>query len=365
MRTRTRFLLDIALTIGLVAAYKPEWTGISFHQWLSIAIIAPLLLHLVVNWEWALRVLRTFVQRLLSTSRLNFLIDSALLVSTVAVMLSGFMVSPAIIAPLGIKPTNPLAWHVTHSWSANATIVLFAIHALLHWRWFLSAAKRFAQPAVAISGRSRGGLGVAAVSGASVAAPRSTSASETPRRSRVGSRAAQAAAERATAFRTASVLALTGVLGLAIFVSVGVASPLLGSSSKSGGVAAAGSMVCPQTGCTASKCHATYGKSAASFYGTKKKSTAKRPVARKAKSRTVAHATATKTASSAHVTSSATTSKKTAAAKPKVRVAATPKPAAKPAPKPTPKKRMTCPATGCSASSCHATHGQSASSYYK
>ena len=64
MRARTRFLLDIALMIAFVAAYRPTWTGITFHQWLSIAIIVPLLLHVVVNWEWALRILRTFIRLL-------------------------------------------------------------------------------------------------------------------------------------------------------------------------------------------------------------------------------------------------------------------------------------------------------------
>jgi len=144
MRARSRFALDIALAVGLLAAYRPTWTGISLHQWLSIAIIAPLLAHLVVNWQWTLRVLRTFVHRLLSASRLNFAIDAALLVSTVAVMLSGFMVSPLLLSPLGIQPSNPLVWHELHLWSANATIALFAIHAAMHWRWFVATAQRLA-----------------------------------------------------------------------------------------------------------------------------------------------------------------------------------------------------------------------------
>lgn len=361
MSARTRFALDIALMIGLVAAYQPTWTGISPHQWLSIAIIAPLLLHVIVNWEWALRVARTFVARLLGASRLNFAIDCSLFLASVTVMLSGFMVSPALIAPLGIHPTNPVAWHTLHSWSANATISLLAVHGLLHWSWFLGTAKRLAESLKPKPRPSRAALRarvLAAAATARVEAARPAHGDAIARlRSRVGSRAAQAAAERATALRTASVIGVTLVVGMAIFAGVGMASPLLSptSGSTSKRLAKADLQVCPQTGCAASTCHGTTGADPTVFYG-------HTPSAAKAPAKAKRQTTNARRRSATHVTSNRTvrTGAGIAAAPKKPSVAV---PAVKARSAAT-TKRMVCPQTGCSASSCHGAHNQSAASYY-
>ena len=352
-------MLDIVLTIGLVAAYRPTWTGISLHQWLSIAIIAPLLLHLIVNWQWAIQVLRTFLKRLFSASRLNFIVDCGLLVSTVAVMLSGFMVSTWFAEPLGVSSSHLLVWQAVHLWSANATIALFALHGALHWRWIAATAKRLAEaPAPA---RVRGAAVIVAASGRAADSARVASAANasTRRSNQRGVRAKQAAAERAAALRAASVFAVTGALGLAIFLGVGMVSPLLAHASQSGGIAKANVQVCPKTGCTASTCHATAGVSAAVFYKTKSVS---KPIPT---TRKVAKSVAKKK-STHKIATVPTTRKRTA--KPRAVAAAKPKAAVarKPVVRTVAKKRtFTCPRTGCSASSCHATHGQSASSYYK
>lgn len=368
MRARTRFVLDIALAIGLVAAYRPAWTGISFHQWLSVAIIAPLLVHLVVNWQWALRVLSTFLHRLFSASRLNFVVDCTLLVATVSVMLSGFMVSPAIVSPLGIRPSDPLVWHELHLWSANATIVLFALHAALHWRWFFATAKRLVAPN-ATRGNARiapiAEMGAsAAVSAMAHAAPSAIAAAPAARRSRVGSRAAQAAAERAAALRVAAVLGVTGALGIAIFVGVGATSPHLASASQPTRVASTGPQVCPTTGCKASRCHGESGESPEVFYGLAPKRATPHAV-KPATSHRAARASAAKATARSSASTSDKTSTRTAAHSATVagkpRVTTTPKPA-KPAV--VRKRLMICPHTGCSASSCHGAHHQSAASFY-
>lgn len=360
MRARTRFLLDIVLMIALVAAYKPTWTGITFHQWLSISIIVPLLLHVVVNWDWAVRILSTFIDRLIHTSRLNFVVDVGLLVSTVAVMLSGFMVSPILIAPFGIHPANALVWHFVHVWTANATILLLAIHGALHWRWFLSTAKRLAEAPT--PARSRAVALVAARRTAATASAASADVTARSRRNRIGERRAQAARERATAMRTASVLGVTGALGVAIFAGVGMASPLLAHAAQPQRMAKTGLEVCPQTGCTASTCHGTTGADPNTFYRLKKAATKKK--AKKAKS-TVASATSARRVASA---TSAKTAKRTTTV---AHVAGVASPSSKPKAKASgvahtavKKTVMTCPQTGCTASSCHGAHHQSASSYY-
>ena len=363
MRARTRLALDASLLTAFVAAYRPAWTGLTVHQWLSLVIVAPLLVHGVVNWDWTVRVARSFFDRLLHMSRLNLVIDSALFLSAVCVMVSGVMVSPMLLSLLGVHAMQPPIWHLVHKWSANTTILCLAVHGVAHWRWLTKTAEQFV-------GASRDG----GVAGARVSAARATAAAAKPaavrRTSHVGHRATAAAKERATAARAISVVGVTGLVGLTVFAGVSMASPHLSSArGASASVAQSGAMVCPQTGCTASRCHAQYGKSAQEFYGsaTVKGGLAKHVAARPKRA----------------------TGAKIAALQPKV--VAQPKPAAKPsstklvataaaparaaAPKPArvvtraaPKPKvhlLTCPQTGCTASSCHGAHGVSASKWYK
>ena len=358
MRAKTRLALDIVLMIALVAAYRPEWTGVSLHQWLSIAIIAPLLLHVAVNWEWTIRVLRTFVERLLHVSRLNLVVDCALFLAAITVMLSGFMVSPALLSPLGIHLPQPALWNAVHLWSANITIAVFAVHGALHWRWVYRTATKL------LGGSKKRGAASVSASQLATQSLQQTAVAGTPRRgSRVGVRAAQAKAERAAAARTLSVLGVTLVAGLTIFAGVGLASAVLPAAKQSNGqVAKAGLMTCPATGCAASTCHAQYGQSAKVFYASKPSSLAsrarvafaakKQAPARKKTKATVTHTTAKR------VVSAPVTKPKPAAPK------SAPKPVKKPIVVASKPRVLVCPQTGCTQTSCHGTHHQSASSYY-
>jgi hypothetical protein len=361
MRARTRLILDVVLLIGLVAVYKPAWTGVTLHEWLAIAAIVPLLLHFTVNWDWAVRVAKTFVERLLHASRLNFVVDCLLMVATVTAMLSGFMVTPWLLSLFRMHPANPFAWHVTHSVSADATIALLLAHTALHWRFLLvTSSKLIAGMRTAPSVR-RSLRGAPAAS--SAGRTRAGGAGPVVRKSRIGVRAAEAARERAMALRIASVLALTTALCLAISAGVGVAGPLFRSSAQPQRVAKAGvPMVCPNTGCTASTCHAGSGLSPKAFYArTAPERTLGKRVAKTPPKPSFAAASAS--GSSANPRPVATRKVAATARKSATRPAAS-RAASKPARRAV-SKRYHCPVTGCTRSSCHASYGKSASSFYK
>lgn len=136
MSARTRLYLDLGMFVALLAAYNPAFTGLAVHEWLSIAVVVPLLLHLVINWEWTVRITTSFLDRLFHASRLNLIVDATLFVATVAVMLSGVMVSQVALAAFGLSVTPSAAWVALHAVSADMTVVLLITHFALHATWF-------------------------------------------------------------------------------------------------------------------------------------------------------------------------------------------------------------------------------------
>jgi len=150
---RARLLLDAGLFAALLAVNNPSWTGISAHEWLGIALITPLLVHLIVNWDWTVRTVLRFVDRARNASRVNLIVDTLLFLATVAVMLSGLVVSTTLPGLLGATTSPSVIWYALHSVSADATILLMLVHLGLHWRWIARTAGRLLSPEEAVRQR--------------------------------------------------------------------------------------------------------------------------------------------------------------------------------------------------------------------
>ncbi len=156
MTARSRLLLDLGMFAALLVAFNPAWTGLAIHEWLSLAAIIPLLVHVIINWDATLRVIERFLDRLVHASRVNILVDTALFVSTIAVMLSGLMVSQTIAGLLDLATAPNQLWVAIHSLTADTTIALLLVHFALHWRWVTSVAFRLVpaeKPAPAAAAR--------------------------------------------------------------------------------------------------------------------------------------------------------------------------------------------------------------------
>jgi hypothetical protein len=143
MNAIERLAIDLVALAGLVFAANPVLTGIGVHEWVGLAVAIPLIVHLIVNWDWVMRTLANFVRNASTTPRVNLVVDIALLVSGVAVTLSGALVVPGWAAAIGL-PADPL-WHVVHLVAADAVIGLTTVHFALHARWVVRAFARLAE----------------------------------------------------------------------------------------------------------------------------------------------------------------------------------------------------------------------------
>ena len=140
MSARARLWLDLALFGALFLAYNPAWTGVAVHEWLCVITLVPLLFHVIVNWDQTLAVLRRFADIVRATPKVNLVVDVALFIVAVTVMLSGLLVSQSVAGTFGVTIVPSSLWVSTHSWSADATILLLLVHFALHWRWIVNVA---------------------------------------------------------------------------------------------------------------------------------------------------------------------------------------------------------------------------------
>jgi hypothetical protein len=180
-KTKTNFWLDLAiLTTFLLTALtglllwvvlpggrgsgetvllgltRHQW--IDLHNWIALAMLAGVTLHLTLHWKWISCVSRRYFKKLARQARINFLLNAVLFVAFFLANLSGLIIW--LVLPSGgfQGGRNPFfnatllsltrhQWQDLHLWAGLAMIVILINHLVLHWDWLLCVARRYAQAA--------------------------------------------------------------------------------------------------------------------------------------------------------------------------------------------------------------------------
>jgi hypothetical protein len=142
-QTKTKLLIDIAIFIGFLITMEPHTSGLTVHEWLATALIAALIVHLLLSWDWIMQITRRFFGRMKRQSRINYILNWLLFIDGTVIMLSGFMISESLMPALGIQLPRNFAWRSLHDLSANLFLVVLGLHTALHWSWIVDAFKRY------------------------------------------------------------------------------------------------------------------------------------------------------------------------------------------------------------------------------
>ena len=157
---RAKLFVNIVLAVSFVAISAPQATRMPVHEWLSLAFIGLLTLHVLFSWGWIVSVARRLFSTLRPSIRFNFLWDSLLYLTMTTVMVSGVIISEVALPALGIPRTRDRFWAVLHDRASMALLVIVGIHLALHWDWIVAALSRFlsgalrATPPSAVAARS-------------------------------------------------------------------------------------------------------------------------------------------------------------------------------------------------------------------
>ncbi|MBX3064819.1 MAG: DUF4405 domain-containing protein [Anaerolineae bacterium] len=138
---RVNLYLDIALVIAFAVEMEEHFTGLHNHELLGLAFGTALLIHIVLHWSWIVSVTKSFFAHLFHESRLNYVLNLALLIDMGVVVITGIIISRTLGLNLGgsdngvIQPLHLLASHLS--------LILIGLHVALHWKWIVTHVQKY------------------------------------------------------------------------------------------------------------------------------------------------------------------------------------------------------------------------------
>ena len=139
---RTKLILDIGTFLAFLIVMDPRTSGIAIHEWLSFALAATVVVHLLFNWSLIVEVTKRLFAKGLNGSRWNYILNWLLFMDGVLIVLSGTIISEAALPSLGITLNLGYAWRRLHDLSANLALILMGLHLAMHWNWIVTTFKR-------------------------------------------------------------------------------------------------------------------------------------------------------------------------------------------------------------------------------
>lgn len=142
LRNRLSLGLDTFLLLAVCVLMVTIVTGIPIHEWLGIALIPALLLHLLLQWPWIATRTRRLAQPRTGRTRVNYGINLLLFLSMVATVQSGLVISRVAMPSLITGWTSRRGWGQVHGWASSVVLIMVGLHVALNWDWILAAVRK-------------------------------------------------------------------------------------------------------------------------------------------------------------------------------------------------------------------------------
>ncbi len=136
-------IADAALMGIFFVLLKPMWSGLSWHEWLGLALGGGVIVHLACHWKWVAQVTRRLLGRLSAQTRVYYALDVLLLVLFVVIIGSGLSISRRVLPALGLSMSRSVALFWVHKLSSLFALNVLSLKWILHYRQVLSAVRRY------------------------------------------------------------------------------------------------------------------------------------------------------------------------------------------------------------------------------
>jgi hypothetical protein len=142
-------LHDLAMLLVIVTLGCLRFTGIPWHEYLSVALAVAVFLHLLRQRRWVVANLSRVGALPTWRARVNLLLNVLMFVTLVSVTASGLFASKVVWIHPAMSASVFMRWHEVHGYSGTWLQWLAALHIAVNWTPLVKRAR-----AIAGAGRS-------------------------------------------------------------------------------------------------------------------------------------------------------------------------------------------------------------------
>lgn len=136
------FLIDGAMFLAFLIATVPRFSGLAIHEWLSLALAATIVTHLLLHWQWIVAIGKRFFAKTTWRSRLNYLLNALLFVAFTVTIATGILISREALPFFGLTMTRDRTLELLHHQASDLTVLLLGLHVAIHWGWIVGMVRR-------------------------------------------------------------------------------------------------------------------------------------------------------------------------------------------------------------------------------
>jgi len=135
MSTKTNLILDLTMFGAFLTVSNPHLTGTTIHEWLAISLAGAVITHLLLHWDWIMKIGKEFFKKLWHQSRLNFVVNTLFFIAMTGTIFSGLMISESVLSTFGIHLDVSRSWKSIHTLLSDASVIMLGVHFALHLKW--------------------------------------------------------------------------------------------------------------------------------------------------------------------------------------------------------------------------------------
>ncbi|MGI9530534.1 DUF4405 domain-containing protein [Lutimonas sp.] len=140
--SKLRVFVDLFFFALMILVLIPQTTGIAIHEWASFIILAPFVLHVLINWKWIASNSRKIFKKQSEKSRFDYAFNWLLYLLMILVTVSGIVISESVLPIFGIHVEPDSFWSKIHDVSATLFMAFLGVHLALHWKWIINSLRK-------------------------------------------------------------------------------------------------------------------------------------------------------------------------------------------------------------------------------
>ena len=131
MSKKMKLVFAAAAAVLFIVVALPQATGIAAHEWVGLAAMVALLLHVAAS-SVTLGGLARAAKKGEAMAVARIALDAALFVALAACVVSGVLVSATVLPAFGLFAPGYFVWDPLHAASAKVLLALVLVHAASH-----------------------------------------------------------------------------------------------------------------------------------------------------------------------------------------------------------------------------------------